>query len=226
MIYSPQLSKVIFFNLRLFYKMLLRFMLLLLLTACSLTNEEKKVKYVIPGRHHESFYEIEVPQYWTLKLPEGKDYQLDSKIALCEFFIDDPEGQIRITIHNFINSHLSNRIPPMQQTERWKKQFQKLNYSTTEPLSYGGFVGLVFEATGILNNALTTTLAWSLQLDEFHYNHLNKLQAYSGAKDYQEMQADVTIKAQGPAVLIEKYKEDLTQTAWTFKFIQDIPAPL
>ena len=54
----------------------------------------------------------------------------------------------------------------MAQIMRWKRQFEQLDPATTsvKPQAFSGFVGYLFEGTGILSGETKTVLGWAMEL--------------------------------------------------------------
>ena len=104
-------------------------------------------------------YHAKVPSYWQRHDPQPSESIFDSTKSLCEFIIQEDEGQIRITLHNFPTDALEERIPPQAQIARWKQQFQQITPSSIclTSQSAGGFTGLLLEATGTMNGAVSYT---------------------------------------------------------------------
>lgn len=174
--------------------------LLLLLTACSSNEPEAKRIEQISGRETPALYRIEVPLHWQrIEISNVSD----TKNALAEFRLQE----IRVTIHNFPGT----KIPPQAQVERWKNQFPSQNYLT--PQAFSGFQGLLLEAGGQMHGASTKVLAWALELPPVHQRMVRNT----------EKAADISIKATGPAALIEKYHDEIYTTARTFELIDEIP---
>lgn len=183
----------------------------------------KSQSVTIPGRQNPKLYEVEVPKSWIIQQSHSNGYEQDTTLPLIEFFINDADDQIRITIHNFPNQKLEKRIPPMQQVERWKKQFSPLTFYTLLNQSFAGFVGVLLEGEGWMQNKKISMLAWSMQLDQTLYQHLDKILTYQESMLLREIQSDITIKAVGPKSLIDKYKKEIIQMALSFKLIDEIP---
>lgn len=192
------------------------FFLLTTLISCNPTPPPPQFhSHIIKGRESTApLYRVNTPTDWQCSLPEAGPK--DTTLPLCEFFIAD---KIRISIHNFPNQNLENRIPPQAQVERWKKQFKQLsplNYHIQEE-SWGGYLGLYLQATGLLNGEETKMLAWSLQLSEKHF--LNCMDDPA----YQQALADFTIKVVGPKDVVEANQSEIEKFAHSFELIDELP---
>lgn len=152
-------------------------------------------------QQREPLYRIRVPLHWRRLDPKPGETIEDTTKPLCEFFIDEGEKSVRIAIHNF-----ASKIPPMAQIARWQKQVG--SKQTIIPQSFSGYVGFLFDASD------KGTLGWAMQLGPLQYQMLPDGQ----------MRADITIKATGPAHLIEKYRHEIAASARTFELKEEIPA--
>lgn len=170
-------------------------------------------------------YRIKVPKIWIQQNPSSNESIADTTKAITEFFIHEGPAKIRIAIHNFPSNKLEQRIPPIAQISRWKKQFQSLNEASIsiKPQAFGGYSGLLFEATGQMQGAQTSILGWVLQLTPEHYRNLSLPVHQSIAQRHRQMRGDVTIKAVGPADLMAKYRENIMAFARSFQLIDDMP---
>lgn len=147
---------------------------------------------------------------YCAKLPLGWTYSVsnaaDTTKAIAEFY--DPTGAIRFTFHNFPE----NRIPPMAQVMRWRKQIEHLNPATmsVKPQAFSGFVGYLFEGTGDQQ----TVLAWAMEIAPEHLPHVAS----------NEMGASFTLKAVGPIEAMAKEKYTIIAFARSFGLIDEIPS--
>lgn len=190
-------------------------------------NSQKNVKLEqIPGRHQESrlVYQAQVPSDWIRQNPSS-DFLTDTTKPLCEFSIQEGEDTIRITIHSFPSLRAEERIPPMAQIMRWKRQLKDIDPTTVEviPQAYAGFVGFLFMGSGRLKGELAAVMGWSMQISPEHYRVLSKMGAVTGDNHFQQMSADYTIKATGPKKLMEKHKQVMVAFARSFELIEEIP---
>lgn len=210
------------------FRSLVQFLLLWTTVAsCQSDGNYPKAQTIqIPGRENAEFYQITVPLNWVVQNHSSDAFKHDSKISLVEFTIPDDSDHIRISIHNFPNNHLNSRIPPFQQIERWKKQFSSLESQSILPQSFSGYVGLLFEGQGSMNQKKMSMLAWTMQLDTSLYQYLDKLQTYDKTSLYKEMQADFTIKALGSTEVLQKYQKQIIEAAHSFKIKYEIPYSL
>jgi hypothetical protein len=210
--------------------------LIFFLTACDKAANPiaKTTKEEICGRDNgispfvrKNIYRAQVPADWRRQIPHSQESIADTTKSLCEYIIfSETGGQIRITIHNFPMEQ-SDRIPPSAQITRWKRQFSKLDPMSVFiiPQSFGGFAGVLFEASGEMDNIEQTVLAWAMQLGPEHYSTLSmKINLHPEQAEYlKQMRADYTIKAKGPKDLIEKHKKSIQTFAHSFELIEEIP---
>lgn len=169
-------------------------------------------------------YRIKVPQEWIEQNPLIDESIMDTTKAIMEFFIYGDEAKVRIAIHNFPSNTMDQRILPMAQINRWKKQFQSLDETSVSiiPQAFGGYYGFLLEATGQMDEVKTSILAWSLQLAMEHYQALSLPVPPTLTKRHRQMRGDVTIKAVGPQHLIAKHRERIISSARSFQLIDDI----
>jgi len=161
-------------------------------------------------------YRIKVPKQWKKIEPKSHESLIDTTQPNAVFCIDE---SLKFTIHTFPNAGWQERIPPLAQVERWKKQLGSDNI-LIEPISHGGFAGYFFkgekEEKGILG--------WSLSLDpELYQNLLYLGQSSEEQEFYRQMSADVTLKISGPISLLKKHQKDLVMAAKSFELIQSLP---
>lgn len=182
----------------------------------------------INGRDHEPIYRIRAPNEWIWRSPLKEESLSDTTKALAEFIINDPEGIVRITIHNFPSDTLEERIAPTLQIARWQRQFdsQEVITAYTTPQAFSGYTGLLFRGSGILKENDSMVLGWSLQLAEEHYRTLLNTFSKETGLVYRQMRGDVTIKSVGPRSVMEKYESEITAMARSFELIEEIPQRL
>lgn len=190
------------------------YFLIFILVGCS-SQEQKKSSWVeMTGRGspREKIYRARVPKTWKCLHPSADESLLDTRKALCEYWIED--GLIKITIHNFPTDRIEQRIPPEAQINRWLGQLSNLDKVQTniQPWSVGGFRGLYLSAT----NEEMMVLGWAMQLGPEHYRQL----------DNQQMKADYTIKAIGSPSVVKKHKSEIENFANSFELIEEIPSDL
>lgn len=203
---------------------ILPFILLIIISACANSEgppdaQDLKIEK-ISGRDKQGIpiYRAKAPISWTRKKPLPEDSLEDTTKSLCEFFIQEEAGIIRITIHNFPSIKIEDRVPPASQIARWKRQFANLeptSVSVTQQ-AWGGFAGLLFEGAGRINDKSEAVMGWSMQLGSEHYRNL------LGASS--QIRADYTIKATGPKELMKKYRKEIVAFARSFELIQEIPS--
>lgn len=185
---------------------------------------------VVMGRNDEQggrfpVYRVKAPDNWIRRDPLPDESLIDTKKALCEFFILDADKSIHIVLHNFPSRSPEDRIPPAAQTTRWQGQFDSLDPLDTslQPQSFSGYSGLLLTANGIMKGETTMVLGWGLQLPMEHYRALTLMATPQNRRLYEQMRADVTIKATGPRSLMEKHKKSIIAFAHTFELIEEIP---
>lgn len=177
-----------------------------------------------------AIYRVRVPPSWVKTSPLPDQSIKDTTVPNCEFFVNEDEGIIHISIHTFPTDNLEERIPAAAQVARWRRQFKFLDAATTQitPEAHGGFAGIYFEGQGELKtqgfSEAAKMMAWSMQMDHFHYQTL-KQQALASQEVvyFKQMRADYTIKAVGPLNLMDKHYQDLFDFATSFELIHPIP---
>ena len=180
----------------------------------------------------EKIYRCYTPLHWQRKDLSCYESLADTMKALCEFVIEDEEGKITIAIHNFPTMKVEERIPPGAQVARWKRQFTELDLTTLSvmPQSNGGFVGLLFEASGVLKGRDAAVMAWGMQLAPEHYSNLtffmNTTPSAYEKEHFKQIISDYTIKAIGPVASIEKNRDAIMKFAHSFELIEEIPRTL
>lgn len=163
-------------------------------------------------------YSVKVPSYWITNDSSPSISIADTRKPLQEYLIQEAEGTIKISIHNFPTKTLNERIPPNAQIHRWRNQFDSLIPSLTfiANESHDGFIGLLLEAEGTLNNKPTKILGWAMQLAPEYCEQLND----DDMSPYlQQACSDYTIKVVGPPNLIKKYRQDIITFANSFALI-------
>ena len=89
--------------------------------------------------------------------------------------------------------------------------------------SFGGYSGLYFEATGLIQDKPTKVLGWSIQLAPEHFRALSYVPHKSLEHRFRQMRGDVTIKAVGLPHLLQKNRDEIINFARSFQLIDDIP---
>jgi hypothetical protein len=204
-----------------------------ILPSCSNTDHIDSQQFVewktIEGRDdgHSAaspppIYRAKVPKDW-ISAPQREGSLIDTTLPIAEFYVREGDQQIRLTVHNFPADTLDQRVAPLSQIMRWKRQFDEFDSSSLSicPEAHGGFAGFAFECTGTLKHQPTTILGWSMQLDPEHFQSLK-----DGSNHQRQMRADYTIKAVGPPSLITQHRHDLLTFANSFELIQEIPHDL
>lgn len=207
---------------------------LIFIGLCSCSEQDSTVssfnRIEIQGRDNgnlkRSFiYRAKVPKDWIVKLPVPEDSIADTTKAIADFFIVQEDQKIRIAVHNFPTQSMEERVPPVAQISRWKRQFQELDPTSIFmiPQAFGGFHGLLFEGTGDMKGERVSILGWSLQIASQHYQALSRSSDQNLAAKFRQMRADVTIKAVGPENLMQKKRDEIVTFARSFQLIDDIP---
>ena len=199
---------------------------LLFLSGCNKEENVSSSWQAINGRDESlsivrhPLYQARIPAHWQRKDPSPTESIADTTKPLCEFWIAEEGEKIRITVHNFPASSTAPKIPPMAQLQRWKNQFDRLEPTQVSITScaHGGFSGLCLEATGILNGTAQSLLGWSMQLAPEHTRQLNP--------EDRQTRADYTIKAVGPAELMNKFHTEIMNFAYSFELIEELPSRL
>ncbi|MBS4168585.1 hypothetical protein [Parachlamydia sp. AcF125] len=170
-------------------------------------------------------YQAKVPPSWIRKDPLFSQSLQDSTLPICEFFIRKDAEEIRIAIHSFPAETLDRRIAPMAQIVRWKKQFEQLNplQQHTQSQSWGGFVGLYFEGSGLMKGQQVKMLGWSMQLAREHFLTIQQKDLLSSESYFRQAVGDYTIKALGPKELVEQHQEEIEAFAHSFELIRELP---
>lgn len=157
-------------------------------------------------------YRMMVPEGWEIQLPGEEDPLLDTTKPLLTLHSQD----VTIVFHNFPAEHLEQRVPPMAQVARWKKQFDSISELSVQihPFSVAGFTGFQFEAVGVQKNTPVKVIAWSMQLTPELFQRL------PGHASQQK--GDWTLKAVGPPDQVEWIQEDLTRLASSIELVEGI----
>lgn len=169
-------------------------------------------------------YRVQVPSHWKCEQSFTDASVTDTKKPICEFYIQEGEEIVRITIHSFPIYSSDQRIPPLAQVMRWRQQFEELNEWTTSLASesYAGFSGMRFEGEGLIRHQPTRVMGWSMSLASAYDKQLSlgksPLDCYK--------RADYTIKASGPPALMHKHRAALLAFAHSFELIDELPTPL
>jgi hypothetical protein len=171
-------------------------------------------------------YRVRVPRHWVRHDPAPDESIADTRKNLCSFTIEDVDGSIQITIHNFPSESLDARIPPVAQLTRWQRQFSRPQSHQVTPQAFGGFAGLRLEMTGYMDNQPSEVmmLAWAMQMAHEHYNQLMWGKDQQDEHRLSQMRADYTIKAVGPIALMQRHKKALVRMARRFELIEEIPS--
>lgn len=202
------------------------FLLLLVFSGCRSHPPQPGYREVeIEGRlQNAPLYRAKMPLGWELK-PKNSNSRIDTTQALAEFILHQREESIRLTFHNFPVGRRDQEIPPSAQIARWKGQFSylDLNRSHISFESFAGFVGYLFEGSGVLTETLDdkgeSVLGWAMELAQEHKQHIQEA-------PFQEMRASFTIKAVGPTHLMDKERASVMKFARSFELIEALPSEL
>lgn len=178
-------------------------------------------------------YRVRVPNEWKRVDPIQNESITDTTKSLCEFIIDgDYDKHIRITVHNFPVDNADQRIPPIAQITRWKRQFTTIDQTSLQviPQAFAGFSGLLLEATGIVKNEEISLIGWAMQIAPEHYSTLTASMGrptdpiLHKNSDIKQMRAEYTIKATGPKDLMAIHRMTIINFARSFELIEEIPS--
>jgi hypothetical protein len=165
-------------------------------------------------------YRARVPAGWLRQdTPEGESIA-DTTKSLCSFTITEAGETIHITIHNFPTNQMEERIPPLAQVARWRRQVPQATFEKLQPQAYGGFSGICVE----LCDTDRAMLAWSMQLAPEHYQQLIVDGTPEHRHNHKQMRSDYTIKAVGPVDLMQRHKKEIVRFARSFELIEEIPS--
>lgn len=197
------------------------------LASCNTSSPPSTLCQSVKGRDEDGsrdrplLYQAFTPLHWLRKDSPETESIKDTTKSICEFYIQEKDQSIRITIHTFPIEKNFPRIPPIAQVSRWKKQFEEADPLSIQviPDAHGGFSGLFFEGQGLLKGVLTQVMGWSMQLSEFYVRQFTKDQLHFNHRQC----ADYTIKASGPPELMKKHHADLLAFARSFELIEELP---
>lgn len=185
---------------------MLLFFTIFMMTLLNISHTTTPIK----GRNELFIYRVKLPSYWVEVEEEGN--LKDSTKAIKKYKIEN----ITIAIHNFKVDPSLPKIKPVDQINRWLKQFnsdEKIHHNLKER-SRNGYVGYLLEATQ--NDKGLIALA--MELDKEHlYNLLSK---QSDKTD--EMASDFTIKATGPKNEMIKHKQEILEFMNSFELIEEL----
>ena len=170
-------------------------------------------------------YRVRVPEGWKRQDPADDDSIADTTLSIVEFVIEDSDGSIVVTVHNFPVELLAERIPPRAQVVRWQGQFDPLDPNTTSIVlqAHGGYAGLLLEGSGELKGNNLALLAWAMQLAPEHFRHLILVGSPEEMAYFRQMRADYTIKATGSPEAISRHRNEIASFSRSFELIQEIP---
>lgn len=198
----------------------LYFLFLFLLIGCENPSQQREEWIFIPERSEkkEKIYRVRVPKEWKKKLPSFEDSIEDTTQPNGEFFIEEADSVIKITLYTFPFIEIGQIISAASQVHRWKNQLHSLDPLTADPLplSRGGFFGLFFEGEGIYQEKRTKMMGWALQ---------PALCLLQQLEEKDKRRASYTIKAVGPPDLMDRYREAILCFAKSFELIEEFPSP-
>lgn len=166
-------------------------------------------------------YRAKVPVHWTRV--DDIESVLDSRKPICTFLIGEGDAAIQLSIHTFTYEMFEQRIPPVSQVERWKRQFDELEPTTliVDQRACGGFTGLSLNVCGLMKQKETAVLGYTMQLAPQHWMALHNDQAHDFKQ--KQMSADYTLKAVGSPSSIARWKDDIELFADSFELIDEVP---
>lgn len=167
--------------------------LFVLLCLFGCAKEQKPSFKTIVGRDHTRIYRVKAPAHWKVLGPEEP---LEDTTKANERFVAYDE--IVISVHTFPGSN----IPPMRQIQRWVRQLQ--GRPRILQISFGGYVGFLLQGRGVIGLAM--------ELDPGHRSRVQN----------QERKASFTIKAVGPAELLEEHQKEIVAFMKSFELIEAI----
>lgn len=176
----------------------------------------------IRGRVEKKLYRAKVPKSWKEEtVSEG--LLADTTKPLLKWTINSHSTPIQVTVHNFPRNIGAPPIPPNAQIERWKRQFDLLDPTTVsvEPESHGGFVGLIFQGEGEIENKKCMIIGSSMILGKELEDELTFFIKKNLIQ--KEMLADYTIKATGEREMLPSKKEEIMGFITSFELIEDLP---
>lgn len=190
------------------------------LCSCSTEPHNKINSLEILGRSdietlssRQPIYRMQIPEGWLTIIPAKELPLVDTTEPLLTLKKDD----VTITFHNFPVSDITQRVPPIAQITRWKKQFRELYEITVviTPYAVSGFTGLQFEAKGTQKGEHRGILAWSMQLTPELFQKLPDSAV--------QQKADWTLKAVGPAETVDLLHQEISDLARSIELLTEIP---
>lgn len=157
-------------------------------------------------------YRMTLPSSWQVTMTPAP---FDTRLPIATVSIDK---EISLAIHSFPRRAGQEPIPPSAQVDRWRLQ-ENFLHELIEPVSWGGFTGLYFEG----QSKSRAVYAWALQLDEELDIHLALTTGSIEEKEhFQQMRSTITLKATGPAMVMEAKRAQLHQAIKQFELLQPI----
>lgn len=202
---------------------------LILLFACSSPEDNSSHRETISGRDNgktlirNPLYQVKVPNGWIRVDSDEKESIQDTTKPLATFFIEDQKNKIKVTVHNFPVDSMEERIPPMAQISRWKKQFSQLIPSSESITSHatGGFSGLLYEASGKIEGNPTSLMGFSMQIAPEYFKQ-PQYEDELEEEQKRQMKGDYTIKVLGPPEMIEFYRHEIITFANSFGLLREL----
>lgn len=206
---------------RFLYSLVLYVGILVSLTFCTPSPQQSYLKVaIISGRDAAKtpIYRVKIPKEWKEIALDPLTNLSDTTKPLAQYEIHENSHTIEIVIHNF---PFNKQIAPQLQVERWQRQFDARSpfYCCSTPQAFSGYVGLLFEGEGIVQDRPLKVMAWALNIGLMHYRTLFSLPSPLN----QQKSADVTIKVSGPPEMMQKHKAAILAFARTFELIEEIP---
>ena len=204
---------------------------LFLLTSCSEAKNDHRYQWQkIAARNEEKslnrplVYQALLAKQWK-KIPIPFDQSIyDSKLAVCQFLIEETKPELSLFLHTFPFNKGQMRPSPQAQIERWKRQFEAATSLEMEvtPFSCNGFCGLKLIAEGKMKGKPVQMIAYAMQLAE---EHRREIELSLSPLDRYKL-ADYTIKIVGPLLDLQRHKEDIEKFAQSFEFIDELTTTL
>lgn len=207
-----------------------RFLFFLLLIGCSTYDNNADTREKILGRDdgkslsRSPLYQVKVPKEWERRDPLESDSIHDTMKPLTTFYIQENGREVKITIHNFPVETSESKIPPRAQIMRWQKQFEKVfaGSESIMPHSTGGFTGLHFESSGIIQGVPVTMIGFAMQLAPNYYRRL-QFDDELNEEEIKQTGADYTIKITGPPEMVANHHSRILSFANSFGLIRELP---
>ncbi|MCB1212867.1 MAG: hypothetical protein KDK40_01080 [Chlamydiia bacterium] len=203
---------------------LLLLLLSLIFTGCHSPKERHTTSVIVEGSARAPLYRFFLPEGWRVIFPDAAADLSDTTQPLCTCLLEDMEGKmITITFHHFPTSNGERRIPPASQLARWRRQFQlEASDFDEQEVAWGGFYGRMIVGEGWRDEPMALQ-AWSLLLCDEEYARLLGGEGKFSPAISRQMAADVTIKAWGDPLLMEKRRSEVVAIAGSFGLLHPLP---